>query len=303
MGKRFYIVDVFAESVYQGNQLAVVRDASGLSRAEMQRIAREFNFSETAFILSESETEGAWPVRIFTPQDEVPFAGHPTLGTAYVIKLFILTGRDYKTSGTPERPLLIDLPAGKIPVTFASENGEDVPVVWMEQNPPKFGPAYTPAEIAPILRIRKEDIAEILPLQEVSTGLPFLIVPLKTLKAVKDCSPDRAKLLDFGLDKTAKDILVFSKEAELSENNLHVRVFVEYHGVPEDPATGSGNGCLAAYCARYGLFGREPFSIRAEQGFEIGRPSLLYLRGESDSDKIRVRVGGKVFPVASGELF
>src|SRR5215216_5300774 len=153
----FYIVDVFAEEKYAGNQLAIVRGGAGLPDEKLQKLALEMNYSETAFVLSEEETEGGYDVRIFTPGDEVPFAGHPTLGTAYVIQHEILA--------SPVGRITLNLKAGKIPVTF----GE---VLWMRQLPPTFGTTLDPASVASTLRLERADLDDDYPIQEVSTGLP-----------------------------------------------------------------------------------------------------------------------------------
>ncbi|NPV69548.1 MAG: PhzF family phenazine biosynthesis protein [Firmicutes bacterium] len=292
MARRFYMVDVFAEEKYAGNQLAVVRDCSGLSDAGMQRIAREINFSETTFILSEKEREGGFDVRIFTPEDEVPFAGHPTLGTAYVIRNEIL-------NSTVER-VSLNLKVGQIPVTFGE--GGDSGVLWMRQRHPVFGPVHDPRPIAEVLGLDPADFDDRFPVQEVSTGLPFFMTPLKTIDAVRRIVVRRDRLMNLTEKTEAKDILVFCPETVEEGNNLHVRVFVEYHGIPEDPATGSANGCLAGYLVKHGYFGSSEIDVRVEQGYEIGRPSLLLLRAKESETGVDVRVGGKVVMVARGEL-
>jgi len=288
----FSIVDVFAEEKYSGNQLAVVRKSRGLSAKEMQTIARETNFSETTFIDGDEPEKGGYNVRVFTPGQELPFAGHPTLGTAYVIRRDILDGEGTK--------VVLNLKVGQIPVEFQRDKPGEI--LWMTQKPPVFGPSFQPDRLAPILGLDAQDIKARYPIQEVSTGVPFLIVPLKTLAATKRITVDRSKFLEFVKETEAKSILVFSSETYSPENQLNVRVFVEYFGVPEDPATGSGNGCLAAYLSKHKYFGAGDLDTRAEQGMEIGRPSLLYLKAKPSGSSIEVKVGGRVQPVANGEL-
>jgi trans-2,3-dihydro-3-hydroxyanthranilate isomerase len=290
-GLSFYLVDVFAEEKYAGNQLAVIRNASALSSAQMQRIANEMHFSETAFILSEEKRNGGYDVRIFTPAREMPFAGHPTLGTAYVIRHSLVSENVDK--------VVLNLKVGQIPVTFEKE--EDEEILWMKQVPPVFGETYEAADISQMLNLSIEDIDNKYPIQEVSTGVPFVIVPLKTLNAVKRVRIDRDKHLEL-MKETQAETLVFSPETYRKENDLNARVFVDLHGIPEDPATGSANGCLAVYLSRYRYFGEDSVSARAEQGYEIGRPSLLHIKAENREGEIQVHVGGKVVMVAKGEL-
>jgi trans-2,3-dihydro-3-hydroxyanthranilate isomerase len=282
----FYIVDVFAEEKYAGNQLAVVRGGAGLPDETLQKIALEMNYSETTFVLSEEEIGGGYDVRIFTPGDEVPFAGHPTLGTAYVIRHEILA--------SPVESVTLKLKAGEIPVTF----GE---VLWMRQLPPTFGAILDSATFARTLNLETADLGDRSPVQEVSTGLPALIVPLRDLDALRRCEVDWE--LYTKVAGPGKNLYVFCPEShDNGPGDLSARMFANDLGVPEDPATGSAAGCLAAYLLEHSYFGTDPVDVRVEQGYEIGRPSLLYLRATRDGDEIRVDVGGKVQMVAKGEL-
>ena len=289
----FYIVDVFAEEKYAGNQLAVVRGAKALSDAEMQRIAKEMNYSETTFILSDEKRDGGYDVRIFTPEKEVPFAGHPTLGTAYVIQQEIVK--------EPIERIVLNLEVGQIPVTLKYKR-KQVEVLWMKQMAPIFIQTFNAGRICEVLSLNRESVDDGFPVQEVSTGLPSIIVPLKTLNALKKAKIARDKYFEFVKHTQAKTILIFCPETYNQENDLSVRVFANYYGVPEDPATGSANGCLAGYLVKNRYFGKDRINIRVEQGYEIGRPSLLLLKAESKEGKIDVYVGGKVIMVAKGEL-
>ncbi|HJW98194.1 MAG TPA: PhzF family phenazine biosynthesis protein [Candidatus Bathyarchaeia archaeon] len=288
----FYFVDVFAEEKYAGNQLAVVRNARDLSAFQMQRIANEMHFSETAFILSDEKRNGGYEVRIFTPASEVPFAGHPTLGTAYVIK--------HSVSDEITDEVILNLKVGQIPVVFKREKRNEE-TLWMKQIRPTFGKTLDAAKVSAMLNLSVQEIDSRYPIQEVSTGLPFVILPLKTLDAVKRVRIDKDEHLKLAKE-TQAEILVFSPETYRKENNLNVRVFVDLYGIPEDPATGSANGCLAAYLSRYKYFGDDAVDVRVEQGCEIGRPSLLYLKAQKRQGEIQVSVGGKVVMVAQGEL-
>ena len=289
----FYIVDVFAQEKYAGNQLAVVRDAKVLSDVEMQKIAKEMHFSETAFILSDEERAGGYDVRIFTPEKELPFAGHPTLGTAYIIQREIIK--------KPTNKVVLNLKVGQIPVTFSYAEGCPN-TLHMKQLPPTFDETFDNRAISEVLSIDVKDVDKRFPIQEVSTGVGFIIVPLKNLDALKRARIDRQKYFSLIENTEAKSILIFCPETRNKRNNLSARVFAEYHGIPEDPATGSANGCLAGYLVKHHYFGGEKIDIRVEQGYEIGRPSLLLLRAEDRAGKIDVFVGGKVVMVAKGNL-
>ncbi len=290
---RFYILDVFAEEKYAGNQLAVVRNAGALSDGQMQKIAKEMNDSETTFILSEEQRNGGYDVRIFTPGVEVPFAGHPTLGTAFVIQREIMK--------EPAETVILNLKVGQIPVRFHKiDNGQEI--LWMKPIEPIFGQTFEPGEIAQFLSVRREDIDERFPIQHVSVGVDFVFVPLTTLDAVKRAGVVKEKLFNWVKDKQAKTIFVFCPETYRPENHMNVRLFADYFGISEDPATGSANACLAGYLVKHRYFGSDQIDIRVEQGYEIGRPSLLYLRAENEQGKIDVSVGGKVVMVAQGQL-
>jgi len=291
--RTFYILDVFAREKYQGNQLAVIIDAKGLSTENMQCIAKEMNYSETTFILGGSERDGGYDVRIFTPEVEVPFAGHPTLGTAFVIQNRILEREVNQVT--------LNLKVGAIPVSFRYVEGI-AEELWMRQRPPEFGGIMDKSPIAEVLRIGQNDIDENFPVMEVSTGIPFIIVPLKTLDAVKRCSLDEAKFADLIKTTAVKAFMMFAPETENQGNDLHARVFAHYYGVPEDPATGSANGCLASYLVKTKYFGHAKCDCRVEQGYEIGRKSLLFLKAEEKNGEIEVNVGGKVILVAEGKL-
>jgi len=290
---QFYILDVFAEEKYAGNQLAVVRNAEALSDGQMQKIAKEMNYSETTFILSEEPRNGGYDVRIFTPTAEVPFAGHPTLGTAYVIQHEIMK--------EPAETVILNLKVGQIPVT-SGPGGKERDILWMKQNEPTFGSTIEPQPVAKVLGLDVSEIDDRFIVQEVSTGLPFIIVPLKDLDAVKRAKVNKDECFKLIENTQAKMILVFCPETYNQGNDLNVRVFCDYYGIPEDPATGSGNGCLAGYLAKHRYFGKDKIDIRVEQGYEISRPSLLYLRAENKKGKIDVSVGGKVVMVAKGQL-
>lgn len=289
---KFSIVDVFALEKYTGNQLAVFTDASFLSDKQMQRIAKEMNYSETTFVVSTLQNDG-YDVRIFTPEQELPFAGHPTLGTAYVLQQEIIK--------QPAERIILNLKVGQIPVTLHYSNNS-IEWLWMQQLPPTFHQAFAAETIAQILNLEPGEIDSRFPIQEVSTGVPFIIVPLKTQSALKRIKINKDKYFELVSKTQAKSILVFCPETYIPDNDLSVRVFADYLGVPEDPATGSANGSLAGYLVQNSYFGEEPINLRVEQGYEIGRPSLLLLKAQKKHGEIEVSVGGKVIMVAKGEF-
>lgn len=290
---KFYILDVFAEEKYTGNQLAVFRDAADVSGEMMQKIAREMHFSETTFILSDKERDGGYDVRIFTPEAELPFAGHPTLGTAFVIQQEILK--------TKVESVVLNLGVGQIPVTF-EYIGDKADILWMKQKAPKFGQSYDREQIANLIRIESSAIDERFPVQEVSTGFFSLIVPLKSLDAVKRSRIDRDLYDAFVERGGAPGILIFAPETYNKDNQLNVRFFADALGVPEDPATGSANGCLAGYLIANRYFGTSKIDIQNEQGIEINRPSLIHIKAEDVGESIDINVGGYVILVAKSEL-
>jgi len=285
----FYIVDVFAEEKFAGNQLAVFRSCAKLTSEQMQSIAREMHFSETTFIMSEEKYNGGYEVRIFTPVAEVPFAGHPILGTAHIIRTEIATDAPGE--------VLINLKVGQIPVTFGGD------ISWMKQVPPEFGNKIDAASVAEVLGLRRSEIDERFPVEEVSTGLPHIIVPLKKIDSLKRVRVSLDKYCGFIKNTWAKPILIFCPESHEGLNNISVRMFADCYGVPEDPATGSGNGCLAAYLVKNRYWGKNKINVRSEQGYEINRPSLLYLKAEEIGGQINVFVGGKSITIARGEMF
>ena len=293
----YFIADVFCLDKYSGNQLAVVLLDKEIPDARMQDIASEFHFSETTFILKYMDNSAGYNVRIFTPAEEVPFAGHPTLGAAYVIGTEML--EDF-----PPR-IDLNLKAGKIPVTFTGSPGGGI--LWMRQREPVFGQVYDAGEVAKIINLEPHEIDANYPVQEVSTGLPFMIIPLKTLDSVKKASINMACYREFfnaenGLRRPARPVFIFCPETYDKDNQINCRMFADIYGVPEDPATGSANGCLAGYLIKHGYFKTGGIDIKVEQGYEIGRKSLLYLKAGMEDGKIAVNVGGRVLKTARGTL-
>jgi trans-2,3-dihydro-3-hydroxyanthranilate isomerase len=289
MKLKFHIVDVFAEKKLQGNQLAVFMD-QGTSSDMMQCIAKEMNFSETTFITAVNEDDHVYGVRIFTPESELPFAGHPTLGTAYVIQQDII--------GEKVDMIRLEMKAGEIPVAFTYKDDEP-DILWMRQLNPEFGDVHSTEKFAEFLGLEPEDFDPDYPIQEVSTGVYFYMIPLVSREALKRVKIDWDKLNKYSEETNAKWPHMFCPEAEDPCNHLKARMLTTF---TEDPATGSANGCLAGYLVKHRYFDSTDIDVRVEQGAEVGRPSLLYLRAEEIESGIMVNVGGRCAMVAKGEL-
>ncbi len=288
MNIRFHITDVFSERPLEGNQLATFFDFGRLDGDQMQKIARETNFSETTFVTSKKEDRGGYDVRIFTPAEEIPFAGHPTLGTAHIIREKLIRRNVEK--------VVLNLKVGQIPVTFPKGTG----MAWMRQRAPEFGRQFKPKDAAKVLGLEEKDIDERWPSEEVSTGLPFIIIPIRSLDALKRIKTSESSLRSLVAGGPNSIPLAFTPEGQEPGQSLSVRVFPILEGISEDPATGSGNGCLAAYLVKNGYAGPHRMEAKVGQGYQIGRPSTLYLKAEMQDDEIVVMVGGKVQEVAAG---
>jgi trans-2,3-dihydro-3-hydroxyanthranilate isomerase len=302
--RRFIQVDVFTETPFCGNPLAVILDSHGLTSDQMQAIAREMNLSETTFILPPTDASAHVKVRIFTPQIELPFAGHPVVGTGYVLA----------TEGLLPRPaesfaIRLELGVGVLPVDIACADGAVAQVI-MTQRAPQFLaelPLDDVGQLARGLGIEAQDLLSAgLPTQLVSTGLPQLVVPLRSLAAM------RAITLELGVLHTicerygTHSIYAFTCETVTPSAQVHSRLFAPLAGVLEDPATGSASGALGAYLVHHRVFGGEAEVIRLEneQGYEMGRPSRILIEVSRNGGTItRVRVGGQVVKVMDGTIY
>jgi trans-2,3-dihydro-3-hydroxyanthranilate isomerase len=285
----YVTLDVFTATPLEGNQLAVFTDARGLSDDEMQALAREMNLSETTFIFprdAATEKERGTRVRIFTTDEELPFAGHPTLGTAVVLRG--ITGVE---------TIHLDLNVGKIPIRFTKRDG--LPFGQMTQRDPQFGQRHTREEVARAAGIALEDIADDVPIQTVSTGNAFAIVPVKSLAVLQNLSPAWSEMSEY-LNKTdAKFCYFVSRQAVNPEATLQARM-IFYRG--EDPATGSAAGPCAAWAVQYGVIRPEQQAL-IEQGVEIRRRSRIYVAAGREVNKIvNIRVSGHAVEIARAEL-
>jgi trans-2,3-dihydro-3-hydroxyanthranilate isomerase len=288
--RQIRVVDVFTEKALAGNQLAVVLDGSDMPSDLMQKVAREMNFSETTFILPPDEPSHAARVRIFNPQYEMRFAGHPTIGTAWVMHREGLV-----------QSLQFTLEEGVGPVAVRGVSVDGVVQFWMSHPPLNFGGVHPHAKVAAALGIDAGDIIHDIPAQDVKTGSTFLFVALRDAAAVDRATPDRTRIAKLLRRKEATGVYLF---AAVGADRLYGRMFgVE---VAEDPATGSAAGPLGGFAVRYGLVHRAPtVSLTVEQGTKMGRQSFIHVELEypaADDAPSRVEVGGSVMPVLSGTL-
>jgi len=292
MPKRLSLVqvDVFSVEPFQGNALAVVLDGRELSDAQMQALAKETNLSETTFVLPRDpaiERQRGVRVRIFTVAEELPFAGHPTLGTAFVLR---------GTSGVPE--ITLDLNVGSVPVRFEENDGQPA-FGEMTQVDPKFQVKHPREGVAAATGLSIEDFDPELPIETVSTGLPFTIAPIRTLSILRDLHLDLRGASAY-LERSGGQFFYFvSRETVDPKARLHARMLF-YNG--EDPATGSAAGCAAAWMVAHGIVQPDE-RVLIEQGLEMKRPSKIFVRASrNDNGVVNVRVGGNAVEVMRGEV-
>jgi trans-2,3-dihydro-3-hydroxyanthranilate isomerase len=296
----YAVMDVFAEAPLAGNALAVFADARGLSAEEMQALARETNLSETTFILPrapEIERELGVQVRIFTVQEELEFAGHPTLGTA----AWLYLNHPQFAAAQTDVTITLDLRVGRIPTSFPVQQQSGLGVFGvMRQNDPIFGQLHDRGEVARAIGLDIEDLDPSLPIQTVSTGMGFCIVPLRSLDAAARLAIPQPLAQAYLARTDAKFFHCITRAGAASGADWHARMQF-YNG--EDPATGSASGCAIAYLVRHGLAGDDR-QIFIEQGIEMLRPSRIYVSASRAGDRVsNVRVGGRTIPIATGRFF
>jgi trans-2,3-dihydro-3-hydroxyanthranilate isomerase len=299
MGLPYLQTSVFVDPRYAfgGNQLATFWDAganAGLASVQMQGMALEMHFSETTFVVRPTLKGCAWKVRIFTPASEVPFAGHPTLGTAFVLRHRQLISRIAKQA-------TLELGIGAIPVKFLSAD-----VVEMQQPQPKFLDEWQNRKsVAEAIGLTEADVPDASPVQFVSTGFPFLIVPVKSLASVRTAVPNPGRIMATLAGQPSRDILIFCAETVNRDSQVHARMFAPEVGILEDPATGSAAGPLAAYVERYECLPRhrKGAPIVIEQGYEVQRPSRLVAKVIGKEVAEAVQVSGQVKLVAEGKFY
>jgi trans-2,3-dihydro-3-hydroxyanthranilate isomerase len=280
----FYIVDVFAEEKYAGNQLAVFLDADGLKTEEMQKIAREINFAESTFITAIQPEDNNASIRIFTAEHEMQFAGHPVIGTSWVLmnKIVESQPRNFKLS----------VPIGEIPI---QQSGD---LVWLQAAQPQFWEVFSKEDFLSFSNLNADDFDDKFPIQEVTTGSAFVIVPLKSKKALENLNLELAKMKEWLLAhcKTNHRALYFYC---FDEEKLYSRMlYIENNQILEDAATGSASTCLQAFLLKY----HSPeIKIVNHQGNFINRPSRIYFDGKLSEDYFDIKIGGKTQFIAKGE--
>jgi trans-2,3-dihydro-3-hydroxyanthranilate isomerase len=300
MNARYLTADVFTDRKFGGNQLAVFPDARLIKPDLMPRIAQEFNYSETTFVLPPDDPSHTAKVRIFTPGGELQFAGHPTVGTAHVlasIGAIKLTG--------DETHIVLEEGVGPVPVTIRAKNGRPDFAQLTAAKLPEIGPPPPSADtLAAMLSLKSGDVLDNgMKAEALSCGTPFLFVPVRDRAAVGR-SRIKMDLWESALGGyITKEVFVFAMDAELADNDIRARMFAPGIGVPEDPATGSACVALAGYLA-----GRDPRTqgtLRwiVEQGFEMGRPSILEIEADKKQGAVTtVRVGGRTVLVCDGTM-
>lgn len=299
MSHRYLLLDVFTERPFGGNQLAVFPDAADIPPELLQPVARELNFTETTFVYPPQSADAAARLRIFTPDAEVPYAGHPVIGTAFALE----------AEGTlPEHPGRIQLELEDCPVEVRLVHGEAGALLQatMTQERPQFiGQFHRPELVASALGLEPADLAITgLPCEVVSTGLPIHIVPVGDLDAMRriQLRPDRLEQLveELGFG----DLFAFCFETVDPAATVHCRMFAPSFGIPEDPATGAASGCLGAYLVKNRVVPEKRLTkITSEQGIEMGRPSRVFIEVETDEGRIvAVRVGGSAVVVGEGTI-
>ena len=296
---RFVTLDVFTDTIFGGNPLGVLPDARGLSAEQMHAIAREFNYSESTFVFPPEDPKHTRRVRIFTPGGELPFAGHPTVGTAHVLAAV----GEVPLTGAETR-IVLEENVGPVPVVIRARDGKpDFAQLSVAMLPQMSEPAVSRETLAEILSL---DVTELLDgeyaPQNVTCGLPFLLVPLRDRKAVA-----RSRLRLDHWERSLKGtpsqmVMVFAADPERPGSDMRARMYGPSVGVSEDPATGSACACLAGYlAARTPRDGTLRWVV--EQGFEMGRPSILEIEADKKAGVITgIRVGGRTVLVSKGEL-
>jgi trans-2,3-dihydro-3-hydroxyanthranilate isomerase len=286
----FVQFDVFTATALEGNQLAVITDARGLSDEQMQALAREMNLSETTYIFprdAATEREQGVRVRIFTVGEELPFAGHPTLGTAFAIR---------GASGAPE--VTLHLNVGQVPVRFEEVSGKPT-FGEMTQKDPVFGPTHDREAVVRAAGLRDGDVDPSLPIETVSTGVPFTIVPLRGLEVMRRLTVDMKSSAEYLERAGGKFFYFVTRETVDRDARLHARMLF-YNG--EDPATGSAAGCTTAWMVKHGV-AKSDERVLIEQGVEMKRPSRIFVRAtRKDDGVVNVRVGGNVVEILRGDI-
>ncbi len=303
---KFYTCDVFTDKPFGGNQLAVFPDATMIPDNLLQSIAREFNFSETTFVYPPKDPAHTKRIRIFTPGSELPFAGHPTIGTAITLGIIgdiTLSGDEMPLSGIQDSgtKIILEEGVGPISVTIRSINGKPAFAQLKAAMLPVFNEKVpTKESLVSMLTLSTDDLVDSkFPIQIVSVGLPYLFVAVKDLDTLKRIRVNVQIMENLGLE----DIFVFTDHAERSDFHFRGRMFAPLIGISEDPATGSAAAAFAGYLAAKDPLRNGTLKWNMEQGFEMGRPSLLYIEADKKEGNITaIRVGGNAVMMTEGFL-
>jgi trans-2,3-dihydro-3-hydroxyanthranilate isomerase len=293
MKYRFYIFDVFTPTPFAGNQLAVLPEAAGINAIGMQNIAREFNFAETSFVFPPTSPENTHKVRIFTPGRELPFAGHPTIGTACALLYSGLAGNGKKAD------FLFEEGVGNIPVNVTSENGTVTAILSNAEPVETYVPSPSPDIIARVLSLKPDEVSDVF---FVSVGAPFCCVQLKSAEAVDRAALDKSVWQSHLAEAWSSSLFLFSGNTE-SGSELYARMFAPGWGIDEDPATGSAAAALVGALAQRSKVLTGTFDLSITQGVRMGRSSEMQLSAQvQDGAVVSTSVGGPAAFVAEGEI-
>ncbi|KOF08767.1 phenazine biosynthesis protein PhzF [Planococcus glaciei] len=298
----YELIDVFTNNPFGGNQLAVFHDEIELPTETMQKIAGELNLSETVFIRPPKNPDNQKSLRIFTPKVELPMAGHPTVGAS-----FVLADKGLIPTEPGQNHWILEEQIGEIPVTVYKE-GTAISKVEMTQPLPVFGSQFQkPGLVADLLSLSPKDLDHRFPIQSVSSGVPFLFIPVRTLAAMKDIN-FRVDIWErqFSKNPYTQHIFVFTMQTEEKHSTVHSRMFAPAMGIQEDPATGAAGGPLGAYLVEHGVIPPSKdgnYTIRNEQGFEIQRPSYIDISLTKTGSRISdVKIGGQSVSMGKGQI-
>lgn len=289
MAYPFHILNVFSESRTGGNQLAVFQLSEDMKTEDLLRITRETNIVEAAFLIGEPDAEGRQKLRVFTQEAELPSAGHAAIGAAWVAGQ-LWPGRTQALTMTME---------GSQCSVSSSQDG----LLWIEQDSPIFSDTLSVEALSPVLRLNPAVFHPQLPIQIVSTGLPFILVPLRHLDAVKQATLHPVVYYNLIKETHAKAIMLFAPQVYERGNDYNARVFGHYFGVPEDAASGSANSCLGGYLLYNEAVKGDSLDIRVEQGYEMKRPSHIHVKAKKEDGNIQIQVGGRLTLLAKGEWY
>jgi trans-2,3-dihydro-3-hydroxyanthranilate isomerase len=297
---KYHLLDVFTNRAFGGNQLAVFTDGAAVPPDLMPKLTRELNLSESTFVLPPTNPANNYRVRIFTPGKEMMMAGHPTVGTAYLLARLGMIPR----TANPTKAVFEEL-VGDIPVAISYNDDSPNPsMIWMTQPKPQFGHIISDlAEVQAALALPTEAINTNYPVQVVTTGVPFLYVPINTLAQTQQISLN-VQLCKQLVEKYDLDgVFVFTTEVETEGSTVHSRMFAPDLGIAEDPATGAASGPLGAYLARYKIVPSPDTHMVSEQGMEMGRPSYIHIELDSENGEYTAaRIGGESYYMGQGEF-